>query len=483
MARLPHRPAIWIVTLIVATGCLSRVEEPSAGAGSAKPNIVFILADDLGYGDLSCYGQERFATPNIDRLAAEGLLFTQHYAGSTVCAPSRSALLTGLHTGHTYIRGNREVRPEGQWPLPDSIVTLPELLRGAGYVTGAFGKWGLGFPGSSGAPRAQGFDRFYGYNCQRQAHNYYPYHLWADDQRVLLPGNRDTLERTYAPDLIHREALDFLTANRDTTFFLFYPHVIPHAELAVPDSVLLESAADYGEERPWQGTDDGPRYKNGGYGTVTRPRATFAAMVALLDRHVGEIVERLELLGLRDQTLIVFTSDNGPHREGGADPAFFDSNGPLRGFKRDLYEGGIRVPFIVNQPGYVVPGVTDHVSAFWDVLPTVASLAGLPVPENTDGLSFLPTLRGNSAGQMQHAFLYWEFHELGGRQAVRAGDWKGVRYDVFADPDGPLELYDLGDDAGETTDVAAQHPDIVRRLDTLLRAAHRPSPEFPFGAR
>ena len=474
---------LWTL-LWLCPACRPQGPVEAADVYPTPPNIVFILADDLGYGDLSCYGQRRFATPNIDRLAREGLRFTQHYAGSTVCAPSRSALLTGLHTGHTFIRGNREVEPEGQWPLPDSIQTLPEVLRKAGYVTGAFGKWGLGYPGSTGAPEMQGFDRFYGYNCQRQAHNYYPYHLWDDDARERLPGNRDTLKGSYAPELIHREALDFLTEHRDTTFFLFYPHVIPHAELAVPDSVMLANDFGFGEAHPWQGTDaPGPGYKAGAYGSVAQPRATFAAMVRLLDRHVGDILNRLEELGLRERTLVVFTSDNGPHREGGADPDFFDSNGPFRGYKRDLYEGGIRVPLIVSQPGSVQPGRADHVSAFWDVLPTLAEAAAIPYPDATDGISFLPLLRGHESQQPKHDHLYWEFHELGGRQAIRSGKWKGVRYDVLARPEGEWELYDLTADPGETTNLADRYPGIVQRLDSLLQQAREPSPDFPFPAR
>lgn len=467
----PHRLLLFV---LLCTGDPARLF-----AQSSPPNIIYILADDLGYGDLSCYGQQKFTTPNIDRLAAGGVLFTQHYSGSTVCAPSRSALMTGLHTGHTFVRGNKEVQPEGQYPLPDSLYTLPKMLRDHGYRTAAFGKWGLGYPGSEGEPLRQGFDRFYGYNCQRLAHHYYPYYLWDDAERDTLGGNAGAMKGQYAPDLIQTRVLDFLTANRDTSFFLYYAHVIPHAELAAADSLVDRFAEQYGKETPYAGYDEGPDYRRGSYESAERPRATFAAMITTLDRHVGQIVARLEELGLSENTLIVFTSDNGPHVEGGADPDFFDSNGPLRGYKRDLYEGGIRVPMIASWPGTISPGRSDHVSAFWDVYPTLAALVGAPVEQALDGLSFLPTLTGGGE-QSAHDHLYWEFHGKGGRQAVRMGKWKGVRYEVFDDPDRPLELYDLERDIGETHDVAADHPDIVARLDSLMSASHVESVAFPF---
>ncbi len=482
------RPTMQPILPLLAALCFLT----ACGAGDAAadetparpPNIVYILADDLGYGDLGSYGQQHFDTPNLDRLAARGMRFTQHYAGSTVCAPSRSSLMTGQHTGHTFIRGNKEVRPEGQWPIPDSLYTLAEMLESAGYATGAFGKWGLGAPASEGEPNRQGFNTFYGYNCQRLAHNYYPYHLWDNQQSDSLTGNAGTGTGDYAPTLIHERALAFLEEHQDEPFFLFYPNVMPHAELAAPDSLVTRFAERYGPEAEWQGTDSGPRYKDGGYGTVERPHATFAAMVTLLDRQVGEIVDRLDSLGLTENTLVIFTSDNGPHEEGGADPDWFDSNGPLRGYKRDLYEGGIRVPMIASWPGTVAEGgTTDHVSAFWDVFPTLAELTGQPMPDSTDGVSFLPTLLGHPAAQQQHEYLYWEFHERGGRVAVREGRWKGVRYQAMEEPDSPLELYDLNTDIGETNDVAAEHPDIVARLDSLVRVSHTESAVFPFSAK
>ena len=466
------------VLLTVLSGC--GATDPARSEDDRLPNIVYILADDLGYADLGCYGQRQFATPNIDRLAARGLRFLSHYSGSTVCAPSRSALMTGLHTGHTFIRGNKEVRPEGQWPLPDSIYTLPEMLQQRGYRTGAFGKWGLGFPGSEGDPLRQGFDRFYGYNCQRLAHHYYPYYLWDDDRRDSLPANAGQQEGTYAPELIQEEVLSFLDDQGDDPFFLFYPHVVPHAELAAPDSLITPFAEQFGPETPWQGTDAGEQFRDGPYGTAERPHATFAAMVSLLDRHVGEILDRLDSLGLTENTLVIFTSDNGPHVEGGADPDFFDSNGPYRGYKRDLYEGGIRVPMIASWPATVPVGTTDHVSAFWDVLPTLAEITGADPVGGLDGISFWPTLRGAANEQQRHDYLYWEFHERGGRQAIRSGNWKGVRYGVFAKPNSPLELYDLEQDPGETTNLAARHPAIVARLDSLLRVSRDESDVFPW---
>ncbi|WP_420459625.1 arylsulfatase [Neolewinella sp.] len=468
-------------TLLCTCGPAPDAEQQTSTA-ARPPNIIYILADDLGYGDLSCYGQQHFATPNIDRLAASGLRFTQHYSGSTVCAPSRSALLTGLHTGHTYVRGNQEVQPEGQVPLPDSIYTLAELLHDRGYRTGAFGKWGLGYPGSEGTPLRQGFDRFYGYNCQRLAHHYYPYFLWDDDRRDTLGGNAGAKKGQYAPTLIQKEVLNFVEANRDAPFFLYYAHVIPHAELAAPDSIVDRFAGQFDPETPYAGYDEGPGYRRGAYESAAQPHATFAAMVTVLDRHVGELMDRLDALGLTENTLVIFTSDNGPHLEGGADPDYFDSNGPLRGYKRDLYEGGIRVPMIASMPGTVPVGTSDHMSAFWDVYPTLAELTGAPSEQRVDGISMLPTLRGQEE-QTEHDYLYWEFHEQGGRQAVRMGPWKGVRYDVFADADSPLELYDLRTDVGETTDVAGEHPEIVARLDSLIQNSRVDSELFPFAAR
>jgi len=463
------------------SGCISGSRRTDSGA-SGRPNIVYIVADDLGYGDLGCYGQKDIRTPNLDRMASEGMLFTQHYSGSTVCAPSRSSLMTGLHTGHTPIRGNKEYQPEGQHPLPADTVTVAEILKQSGYATGAFGKWGLGYPGSAGDPNNQGFDEFYGYNCQRYAHNYYPYFLRHNDKKVMLAGNEGKKTEQYGPDLIQEQTLKFIEANKDKPFFLFVPHVIPHAELLVPDDDIVRSYRGKFPEKPYKGTDDGPNYKIGGYGSVESPRANFAAMVTRLDRHVGEILGKLRQLGLDSNTLVIFTSDNGPHGEGGANPAYFNSSGRLRGMKRDLYEGGIRVPMIARWPGPIEAGSrSDHISAFWDVMPTLAELAGAEAPPDIDGISFAPTMLGQSQKQKKHDYLYWEFHEQGGRQAVRKGRWKTIRLQVKRDPNGPLELYDLQADPQEKNNVAPQHPDIIGEMEQIMIEAHTDSDVFLFG--
>ncbi len=449
---------------------------------SRKPNIVFILADDLGYGDLSCLGQQRFRTPNLDRLAAEGLNFTDHYAGSTVCAPSRSCLMTGLHTGHTYIRGNKRVDPEGQHPLPKDTVTVAGLLQQAGYRTGAFGKWGLGPPGSEGDPNHQSFDEFFGYNCQRIAHHYYPRHLWHNQEKLVLAENAGTRRGLYAPNLIHEQALDFIEKNREDPFFLFVSSIIPHAELFAPEQYMAKYRGKYPPEKVYKGADGGENFRNGPYGSQPESHAAFAAMIDLLDVQVGEIVAKIKELGLDGNTLILFSSDNGPHKEGGADPDYFDSNGPFKGYKRDLYEGGIRVPTLARWPGRIQPATASgHVSAFWDFLPTACDMAGIEAPAGIDGISFLPTLLGKQDEQRQHTHLYWEFYEQGGKQAVRKGGWKGIRLNVRRDPAGPIELYDLKADPGETTNVADNHPDIVAEMAVLMTESHTDSDVFTFG--
>lgn len=478
MVRFFHHS--WMSILFFSLTACGGSGQEEAPASSEKPNVVYILADDLGYGDLSCYGQEKLSTPNIDRLAAQGMRFTRHYSGSTVCAPSRSALMTGRHTGHTFVRGNYEIQPEGQYPLPDSIYTLAEAMQDAGYVTGAFGKWGLGYPGSEGDPLKQGFDVFYGYNCQRMGHHYYPHYLWSNRDSVVLEENAGFEKGTYAPNLIHEKSLAFIEAHQNKPFFLFIPTIIPHAELVAPDSIMDKYTGQFPPEQPYEGYDEGPQYRRGPYESQKNPHAAFAAMIEIMDRQVGEVVEKLESLSLAENTLIIFTSDNGPHKEGGADPEFFDSNGPLRGFKRDLYEGGIRVPMIARWPGKIPAGSTsDHVSAFWDVYPTFAEVAGFEKPSNTDGLSFLPTLldRGD---QPKHEYLYWEFHERGGRIAALKGNWKAVKYDVLENPDAPLQLYNLAEDIGETNNIAEAHPEIVEEMERIFRTARTPSEVFAF---
>ena len=447
------------------------------------PNIVFILADDLGWGDLGCYGQQRFTTPNIDALARDGIRFTQCYSGTTVSAPSRSCLLTGTHSGHTAVRGNLELAPEGQFPLPAGAETIFHDLQAAGYRTGAFGKWGLGFVGSTGDPAVQGVDHFFGFNCQLLAHSYYPDHLWDNGQRIELEDNCDAVpygEGTYAPDLIHAKALEFLEAAAadGKPFFLWYPTTIPHAELIVPEDTLIGRFRGSYPETPYRGIDSGPYFRRGGYVSQAYPRATFAAMVTRLDTYVGQLIEKLKELGLDGNTVIIFSSDNGPHREGGADPDFFDSNGPWRGYKRDVYEGGIRVPMIISWPGHLACGKeTDFLCSFWDMMPTLRELTGIAPHEGLDGVSLLPLLQGRK-GQREHDYLYFEFQELGGRQAVRQGPWKLVHLNVRQE-DASWELYNLEEDPGETTDVAAQYPGKVAQLRALMQEAHVPNPDFP----
>lgn len=450
-----------------------------------RPNIIYILADDLGYGDLSCYGQKKFSTPNIDELAKAGMLFTQHYAGCTVCAPSRSSLMTGLTTGHTPIRGNKGWEPEGQHPIPASTFTVAEMLKQAGYTTGAFGKWGLGFIGTEGDPNKQGFDEFYGYNCQSLAHNYYPEYLWDNDKKVVLAGNSGNQFKEYAPKLIHDRALQFIENNNPTKsgkpFFMFYPNVIPHAELLLPEENMKEFRGKLMPEKAFKGTEPGSaNFRKGGYGTQAESHAAFAAMVTLLDKQVGEVVAKLKELGLDQNTIIIFSSDNGPHLEGGADPDYFDSNGPLKGYKRDLYEGGIRVPMIACWPGKIKAGTTTgHISAFWDVMPTISGIAGIQTPEHIDGISFLPTLTGKGK-QLQHESLYWEFHELKGRQAIRMGDWKLVRYNVLTPGKTTTELFDLKTDIGEEKNIASQNPELVWKMVDMLNKSRVPSDIFKF---
>jgi arylsulfatase A-like enzyme len=457
----------------VAAGCNSVKKE------NTPPNIVYILADDLGYGDLSCYGQKRFSTPNIDRLASEGMLFRQHYTGSTVSAPSRSCLMTGLHTGHTPIRGNKSWEPEGQWPLPASAFTVSEMLKARGYTTGAFGKWGLGYIDTEGDPNAQGFDLFYGYNCQGLAHNYYPDHLWHNHEKIVLHENDSGSTGAYSADLIHKAALDFIENNRDNHFFLYYPTTIPHAELFALEQYMERFRGKFLPEKSFKGTDSGPSFRLGPYGSQPEGHAAFAAMVTRLDDYVGEILDKLAELGLDKNSVVVFASDNGPHLEGGADPDYFDSNGPLKGFKRDLYEGGIRTAMLVRWPGKVRPGsVSNHVSAFWDILPTIAEITGSEIPEISDGISFLPELLGKK--QKEHEYLYWEFHEQGGKTAARMGNWKAVKRDINKELQGNTELYNLSVDEGETNDISASHPDIVKRMEEIMKEAHTPSEVFQF---
>jgi arylsulfatase A-like enzyme len=468
-------------TITIKTILLGMIQLAGFSAIAQKPNIIYILADDLGYGDLSCYGQKHFKTPNIDRMAKEGMLFTQHYAGCTVCAPSRSSLMTGLTSGHSPIRGNKEVPDEGQWPLPGKTVTIAKLLQEAGYVTGGFGKWGLGYPGSEGEPNKQGFDVFYGFNCQRLAHNYYPDHLWDNQKKVMLEGNSGDKFEQYAPELIHQQALQFMEKNKNKHFFLYYPTTIPHAELVAPKKYMDRFRGKFLPEKAFKGAKPGDTgFRLGPYGTQTESHAAFAAMVTILDEKVGEIFAKLKALGLEKNTIVLFSSDNGPHVEGGADPDYFDSNGPLKGYKRDLYEGGIREPMIAWWPGKIKNGSTsDLISAFWDVMPTLTEIAGAKTPENIDGISFLPTLLGKE-GQKKHETMYWEFHEQNGRQAIRKDSWKLVRYQVLIPAKTTTELYDLSKDPGEENNLADKHPDVVKELLKVMAQSRTPSDVYNF---
>jgi arylsulfatase len=509
MLRTSRGAVAGAAVLTVAAGVACTDGKQAEPKALAPPNIVYVLADDLGYGELGVYGQELIETPHIDALAREGMRFTQHYSGSPVCAPSRGVIQTGLHTGHAYIRGNDEMGDrgdvwdfaamaedpnlEGQRPLPAGTRTVGRLLQDAGYRTGFVGKWGLGGPLTEGIPNEQGYDFFFGYNCQRQAHTYYPVHLWRNRERVSLdnemvpphtpleegadpkdPASYARYElKEYAPDLLIDEALQFMERNRERPFFLQFASPLPHLPLQAPRRWVEHYQEKLGPEEP----STAERY----FPNRT-PRATYAAMISTLDEQVGRLVEKLDELGLRERTVIMFTSDNGPAwvdlAWGGADSVFFDSARPFRSDrgrgKGTVYEGGIRVPMIARWPGRIAPGTTtDHLSAFWDVLPTLAEIAGAPVPEDIDGLSFAPVLLDEADAQKQHAYLYWEFPSYGGQQAVRLGKWKGIRRDMF-DGNTTVALYDLDNDL-EENDVADEHPEVVTRIEAIMAEAHTPS--------
>lgn len=439
-----------------------------------KPNIVYIMADDLGYAELGCYGQKKIKTPNIDKLAAEGMMFTQHYSGNPVCAPSRCALMTGLHTGHAQIRANKEVGGKegwvlgstigGQWPLEAGTMTVAGILKDAGYTTGAFGKWGLGRVGTTGDPNKQGFDHFYGYICQRQAHTFYPNHLWRDGEVEWIEANKDGKDQVYSHDLIAQEALKFISTNKDRPFFLYVPFTIPHMALQVPEDSLAE----------YRGKWPDPPYKGDkGYFAHPNPRACYAAMVTRMDKDVGRIMSLLKDLALDDNTLVIFTSDNGPTFNGGSDSAFFESAKPLRGLKGSVYEGGIRVPYIARWPGRIkAAGTNNHISAFWDFLPTCCELIGKDPPQDIDGISMLPTLLGQDQEQKKHEYMYWE---LRGQQAIRMGKWKALRLK----PGTEIELYDLDSDIAESKDLADEHPEIVAEMAKIFRTGRTESEVFP----
>lgn len=474
--------------LIAISGSL--LASAGAIAQTDLPNVVFILCDDLGYGDLGCYGQQYISTPNLDKMAEDGMRFTQHYAGSPVSAPSRASLLTGQHTGHTKIRDNKEhwtgevmygdnkdYAQAGQEPLDPNRLTIAKIFRNAGYNTGLFGKWGLGHENSVATPTKMGFDEFYGYNCQFQAHLYYPNFMNRNEKRETLEQNINfpmygtgyENRNQYTPDLIHQEALQFIKKQTtDKPFFAFLTYTLPHAELAQPnDSILQAYTGKFCIEKSFAGSQ-GSRYN-----PTEIAHAQFAAMVTRLDAYVGEVIAQLESQGIADNTLVIFTSDNGPHTEGGADPDFFNQDEKLRGYKRALTEGGIGVPMIAKWPGKIQVGsVSNHISAFWDYMPTFAEIAEQNLAVETDGISMLPTLLGNGE-QGQHDYLYWEFY---GR-AVRKDNWKLIRK---GGKTGTYELYDLATDLHEDNNLAAQYPEIVKELDKILEEAHTSSSLFNF---
>lgn len=468
-----------------------------------KPNIVYILADDLGYGDIGIMGQTKIETPNIDAIAKNGMLFTQYYA-FPVCAPSRYLLMTGKHSGHAYIRGNdewgergpvwdfkaMEANPflEGQRPIPDSSITIAELCKKTGYKTALVGKWGLGAPMTAGVPNRQGFDYFYGFICQRQDHTYYPGHLWENDVRiplnnkvedpnVLFPSGLDSLDtdnysryqqKDYAPDFLIDAALRFLDKNHSKPFFLYYASPLPHVSLQAPQRWIDYYHAKFGDEKPYLG--------GGGYYPCRYPRATYAAMVSTLDEEVGKIIKKLKQLSIYDNTIIIFTSDNGPASGVGTDSPWFNSGGLFKSEegwgKGSVQEGGIRMPFLVQWPGKIKKeSKSDHVAATWDFMPTLCGIIGIKPPPGIDGISYLPTLVGTTI-QQKHKYLYWEFPEYGGQQAVRLGNWKGIRKNIQKG-NLKIELFDLENDIREQNDVSADHPDIVKMIEQIMREEHK----------
>ena len=483
---------VFFLSAFIFTGCSkSKTENTPAPSETAaekqqssqqkKPsetqkNIIFIMVDDLGYGDLGSYGQELIKTPSLDKMAAEGMRFTDFYAGSTVCAPSRSVLMTGLHMGHTPVRGNagKEIQT-----LVDSDVTVAEVLQDAGYKTALIGKWGLGDDGNTGLPNDQGFDYFFGYLNQVHAHNHYPEWLWRNKDKVKLdniaepspfaymdfhggvarPENR----KQYSSDLFYEESLAFLDKAGDEPFFLFLSLTSPHAnnEAEKVDWAHGMEVPSYG---PYAGLDWSEEAKG------------YAGMVHHIDEGVGSILEKLKQLGIEDDTYVMFTSDNGPHREGGNDPDFFDSNGPFKGIKRSFHDGGIRVPFIVWSPGVVPANTTsDHIGYFGDLMAFVADVAGVKAPDDIDSLSFLPEILGDAAGQPKHEFVYFEFYEMGGIQAVRHNQWKALRTPFH---EGDIQLYDMSQDPGEENNVAANHPELVKRIAQMMDNSHTPDPRW-----
>jgi arylsulfatase A len=451
-----------------------------------EPNVIYILADDLGYGDVGCYGQEFIKTPNIDKLAADGMLFTDHYAGSSVCAPSRASLMTGKHIGHSYVRGNYEKGPLGFGAcleLRDQDFTLGELLKQANYQTSIIGKWGLGMNATTGEPIKQGFDYSYGYLNQGHAHNQFPEYVFENGNRVSVEANGDGKMGAFSNDIFTKKALEYLDEKRiESPFFLYMAYTTPHAELVLPNSESFENYTKKVEDKAFVNAN-GASEKDGNkwaYRSTETPLAAYAAQISHLDSCVGVLVSRIKELGIEDNTIIMFSSDNGPHREGGANPKRFKSAGEFRGVKRDLYEGGIRVPFIVKWPAKIEKGsVSNHISAFWDLMPTLADITNQNIEtKESDGVSFLPTLTKGT--QKEHDYLYWEFHENpSSDQAVRKGKWKVVSHDYKE----KAELYDLEKDRGEMYNVASENPEILKELTQFLDNARTPSEIWPLKSR
>jgi arylsulfatase A len=458
--------------------------------GKKLPNIVYIYADDMGYGELGCYGQQKIKTPNLDRMAAEGMRFTQHYTSMPVCAPARCMLMTGKHGGHSYIRGNHELggfpdsSERGQMPLRAAEFTVAELVKQKGYATALTGKWGLGMNNTEGSPNRQGFDYYYAYLDQKQAHNFYPTHLWQNekwdtlgqefinvhkrlDPKTATDADFDYFKgKDYAPAKMTEKALNFIETNKDQPFFLYMPYTIPHASLQAPDEWVQKYVGQF---------DEKPYYGHQGYASTKYPLSTYAAMITYLDAQVGIIMEKVKALGLDENTIFMFSSDNGATFNGGVNAKFFNSVGGLRGLKMDVYEGGIRMPFIARWKGKIKAGTTsDLVSVQYDLLATVAELTQQTVTE-TDGISFLPTLLGKNKKQKKHEFIYFEYPEKGGQLALRVGDWKGVKTDLKKNPKAKWELYNLKTDRNETTNVADQNPDILKKMDEIVKREHQPS--------
>lgn len=468
----------WLVPLVVVIlgTMLTRATRGEAQPPRA-PNIIFILVDDMGYHDLSFTGQQHFRTPRLDRMAEAGLFFTAHYSGSTVCAPSRAALLTGNHTGRVYQRGNAIPGPprrEIQFRRDPYDITIATRLKAAGYHTAMIGKSGVACNSDDAElPNDKGFDHFFGFLAHQAAHRHYPTHLYRNGQRLTIEGNHGKEGAHYAGDLFLAEVKQYLArrAAADQPFFLHFAMQQPHADLAAPDKFRDLYVGRFDDEVPHP---EGRHYR-----AESHPKATYAAMISYVDHSVGTVLDQLTELGLAEHTLVLFSSDNGSYSEGGYHYSMFGSNDPFRGGKRDLYEGGIRVPTIAWWPGTITPGsVSHHPSAFWDFPPTALELAGLTIPESMDGISYAPTLLGQPQRQAAHEYLYWEFYEQGGKQAIRSGDWKGVRLNVISDPGQPLELYNLAEDPGEQTNLAQRYPEIVTRLEALMAEAHQPNEHF-----